>query len=512
MRQLTGFYVPFSSSLDLTANARMHALAERLRSNLLEGITDLYPGYINLYIEFDANLVARDTVKNWVKKHALKLATRVSSGREVVIPVRYDGEDLAFVAEQTGLSVAEVIEKHSSVTYQTYMVGFTPGYPFLGKLDPALHLPRRKTPRKKVPAHSVAIAVGQTGIYPLATPGGWHILGTALRAVYDPHREKPFLLEPGDNVRFVPSEGETPPEAKVLEMLPAAPQYPVLKIEKPGLLDLIVDEGRFLAGQYGMARSGFMDERSAQAANALVGNSANTALLEMTLKGATFQVLQDVVLGFAGFGMRPMLNGQPAPAFESFQVRTNDKLEFVPTATGVRGYLAVPGGFESSSFMNSKSTDLVGRIGQALQVGGTLGMMRPLSKNRAGYSVSYSSLPESVMIRVQAGPQATSEALAALCGGEFTVSSPDRMGVRLEGPKVPGGELTSEPTPMGGVQITVDGDPILLLNDRGRIGGYAKPAVVDPRDLGLVAQLRPGQKLRFKLVGNPDPAQWFLSL
>ena len=192
MRKLSGFYIPFSSSLDLESNAKMHALAGRLRSSLLEGVTDLYPGYINLYVEFDANMVARETVKSWVKKNAVNLEARVSSGREVVIPVRYDGEDLEFVAAQTGLSVAQVIEKHSSVTYQTYTVGFTPGYPFFGKLDPALHLPRRKTPRKKVPAHSVAIAVGQTGIYPLATPGGWHILGSALIAAYDPHREKPF--------------------------------------------------------------------------------------------------------------------------------------------------------------------------------------------------------------------------------------------------------------------------------------------------------------------------------
>jgi KipI family sensor histidine kinase inhibitor len=512
VRQLEGFYVPFSSSLDLTANARMHALAERLRANLLESITDLYPGYINLYVEFDANLVARDTVKTWVKKHALNLEAKASSGREVVIPVRYDGEDLEFVASETGLTVAQVIEKHSSVTYQTYTVGFTPGYPFLGKLDPALHLPRRKTPRKKVPAHSVAIAVGQTGIYPLATPGGWHILGSALTAVYDPHREKPFLLEPGDNVRFVPSEGETPPEASVLEVLPTRPKFPILKVEKPGLLDLIVDEGRFLTGHYGMARSGAMDTASARAANALVGNTANTALLEMTLKGASFRVLKDVVIGFAGHGMKPTLNGDALPAFQSFQVRDGDLLEFVPLSQGVRGYLAVPGGFESSSFMGSKSTDLTGRIGRALVSGEILGMTRAEHHNRAGYSLPSRALPATVQVRLQAGPQATPEALAALCSGEFTVSSPDRMGVRLEGVKVPGGELISEATPMGGVQITIDGDPILLLNDRGRIGGYAKPAVVDPRDLELVAQLRPGQKLRFRLVGNPDPAQWFLTL
>ena len=255
-----------------------------------------------------------------------------------------------------------------------------------------------------------------------------------------------------------------------------------------------------------------MDGSSARAANALVGNTANTALLEMTLKGATFRALKDVVLGFAGFGMRPILNGNPAPIFESFQVRSGDQLEFQPTATGVRGYLAVPGGFESASFMDSTSTDITGRIGRALQVGDTLGMTLGSSQNRAGYNIAFQTLPEVVTIRLNAGPQATPEALAALCSAEFSVSSPDRMGVRLEGVKVPGGELTSEATPMGGVQITIDGDPILLLNDRGRIGGYAKPAVIDPRDLGLVAQLRPGQKLRFKLVGNPDATQWFLEL
>ncbi len=512
MLKLSGFYIPFSQSLDLTANAKMHALASRLRSSLLEGVTDLYPGYINLYIEFDANLTTLETVKSWVKKHGRNLQARASSGREVLIPVRYDGEDLEFVAEQTGLSVAQVIEKHSSVTYQTYTVGFTPGYPFLGKLDPALHLPRRKTPRKKVPAHSVAIAVGQTGIYPLTTPGGWHILGSALIPAYDPHREKPFLLEPGDNVRFIPSQGETPPEAQVLEILPLKPQFPALRVEKAGLLDLIVDQGRFLAGHYGMARAGAMDQKSARNANALVGNSSDTALLEMTLKGATFRVLRDMVVGFAGFGMRPMLNGKPAPVFESFEIYAGDQLEFEPTNTGVRGYLAVPGGFESAGFMESKSTDITGRIGRALQKSDTLGVARAISQNRAGYTQNHSPLPEAVTVRLQAGPQATAAALTALCNSDFTVSSPDRMGVRLEGAKVPGGELTSEATPMGGVQITIDGDPILLLNDRGRIGGYAKPAIVDPRDLDLVAQLRPGQKLRFKLVGSTEAEQWFLKL
>ena len=113
-----------------------------------------------------------------------------------------------------------------------------------------------------------------------------------------------------------------------------------------------------------------------------------------------------------------------------------------------------------------------------------------------------------MVIRLQPGPQATLEALTALGSGEFTVTSPDRMGVQLEGPQVPGGELVSEATPMGGVQVTTSGNPILLLNDRGRIGGYAKPAVVDPRDLPLVAQLRPGTKVNFRVDLTADLLGW----
>lgn len=121
------------------------------------------------------------------------------------------------------------------------------------------------------------------------------------------------------------------------------------------------------------------------------------------------------------------------------------------------------------------------------------------------------ALPPTIQIRLLPGPQASPEALQALASAPFTVTSPNRMGVQLEGPKVPGGELVSEATPMGAVQITIDGNPILLLNDRGRIGGYAKPAIVDPRDLPLVAQLRPGQKIRFVKPSSSSADHWFIN-
>jgi KipI family sensor histidine kinase inhibitor len=508
--RLEGFYIRFADQLDIEANQKLQALSNRLLEQPLPGMTDVFPAYVNLYVEFDANQIARETVKTWVRSHLLNLKMgleiNANTGREVEVRVRYDGEDLEWIAAQTGLSVEEVIITHSSPSYWVFAVGFVPGQPFLGVLPEILRLPRRPTPRKRVEAHTVAMAIAQTGIYVLPTPGGWHLLGTALEATYDPRREKPFLLEPGDRVKFVPSDGPTPPEPAALEMLPLEPVHPVFRVDRPGVLDLIVDAGRFMGGRYGMARSGPMDARSARLANAVVGNPHDAPLLELTLTGPKLTVLNDAVLGLAGFGMNAFVNFSAVPNLESFAVHVGDQISFKPNGNGARSYLAIAGGFESRAFMDSRSTDLTGRIGRALQKGDLLGTNQ-ISKPRVGYSVRGFELPEQTVIRLQPGPQATPEALIALGSGEFSVTSPDRMGVQLEGPKIPGGELISEATPMGGVQVTPSGNPILLLNDRGRIGGYSKPAVIDPRDLHLVAQLRPGAKVRFR-VDLSDPLGW----
>jgi KipI family sensor histidine kinase inhibitor len=509
--RLEGFYVRFADQLDIQANQKLQALSQRLLRNSLPGVTDIFPAYVNLYVEFDANRITREAVKNWVRSNLtdlnMDLEIDANTGREVKVRVRYDGEDLEWIAAQTGLSVQEVISTHSSPSYWVFAVGFVPGQPFLGVLPEILRLPRRSTPRKRVEAHTVAMAIAQTGIYVLPTPGGWHLLGTALEATYDPQREKPFLLEPGDRVKFVPSDGPTPPEPAALEMLPREPTHPVFRVDRPGVLDLIVDAGRFMGGRYGMARSGPMDARSARLGNAVVGNPDDAPLLELTLTGPKLTVLNDAVLGLAGFGMAALVNNQAIPNLESFAVHAGDQLFFKPNGTGARSYLAVAGGFESRAFMGSRSSDLTGRIGSALKKDDVLGATR-ISKPRVGYSVQGFQLPKQTTIRLQPGPQASLEALTALGSGEFTVTSPDRMGVQLEGPKIPGGELISEATPMGGVQVTPSGNPILLLNDRGRIGGYSKPAVIDPRDLHLVAQLRPNAKVRFRVDLQGDVNTW----
>jgi KipI family sensor histidine kinase inhibitor len=130
-------------------------------------------------------------------------SSSLRSGRQHEIPVNYDGEDLAAVAAMIGSSVADVVAMHSAATYRVAFCGFAPGFGYLTGLDSRLHVPRRETPRTKVPAGSVAIASEYSAVYPHSSPGGWHLLGTTTTAMWDVERMPPSLLQPGDTVRFI---------------------------------------------------------------------------------------------------------------------------------------------------------------------------------------------------------------------------------------------------------------------------------------------------------------------
>ncbi|WP_425145965.1 5-oxoprolinase subunit PxpB [Deinococcus sp.] len=503
IQQPSGLYVQFAAALDLRQNARLHALQRALLADLPQGVNDLCPGYLNLYVDFDAALIAAGAVRAWVTRHLAALAElpQAQAGCVTELPVRYDGADLSEVAARTHLSEAEVVRLHSQDEYQVYAVGFTPGFPFLGEVPAALRLPRRDTPRPRVPFNAVAIANAQSCVYPLPSPGGWNLLGTLLTTLYDPGREQPFLLAPGDRVRFVPSDGPTPTLPEIRELWPSAPRDPAFVVEEAGLLDLLLDAGRRHQAHVGLARSGPLDERSARIANALVGNPPGTPLLELTLRGPLLTAQRDLVAAVAGFGMRP----EGRPVQQSFVWRRGETLRFIPTSLGARAYLALAGGLETRPFLGSSSSDLLGRIGRPLRAGDVLGLAAQ-ARALPGFASPPPTLPGQIMLRLLPGPQASVEALASLGSAPFRVTGLDRMGLRLTGPPVAGGQVISEATPAGAVQVTPAGEPILLLADRGRLGGYSKPAVLHPLDLPLAAQVRPGQLIRFRpdLSGTPD--------
>ena len=200
--------VEYGDAIDPAVNEKVRAMTALVNRSLPEGVEAVIPAYRNLSILYDPLVTAPARILS----HLLGLEARlreieIPKPRTVEIPVLYGGEfgpDIGFVAEHSGLSVDEVIAIHAGTVYPIYMIGFTPGFCYLGGLDSRIHAPRRKTPRTLLPGGSVGIAEAQTGMYPVDSPGGWQIIGRTPLRLFAPERETPFLYDPGDLIRFVP--------------------------------------------------------------------------------------------------------------------------------------------------------------------------------------------------------------------------------------------------------------------------------------------------------------------
>jgi KipI family sensor histidine kinase inhibitor len=200
--------IKLGDAIDPLINQRVHALAAQLNLNPLEGVTETVPGYASLVIHYDPLVRSQAEITDWLSAQLDSNAeSALRPPRRIEIPVIYSGPDLAFVAKHCHLKVGDVIRIHSETEYTVYMMGFMPGFPYLGKLPESLVTPRLATPRSHVPAGSVAIAGAQTGIYPVNSPGGWQLIGQTSLPLHDARREPPFLLAPGDTVRFIPEQG-----------------------------------------------------------------------------------------------------------------------------------------------------------------------------------------------------------------------------------------------------------------------------------------------------------------
>lgn len=212
------FAAPGDNTPPLPLQQCLWAVTEELESRCEElGLLEIVPGMGNLLLRLTASdahrLQARIDILTASVQHlwstlatTLGAATADQSRQTITIPVTYGGEagpDLQTVSAHTGLSAEAIMERHSAGLYRVFCLGFLPGFAYLGGLDPALATPRRATPRLSIPAGSVAIGGSQTAVYPFATPGGWHIIGRTDMTLFDPARQRPALLLPGDTVRFV---------------------------------------------------------------------------------------------------------------------------------------------------------------------------------------------------------------------------------------------------------------------------------------------------------------------
>lgn len=466
------------------------------------GVRELIVGYTSLLVEHDP-VVSRARVLDWLRPE-LAASGATAPARRHVLPVRYgDGADREDLVRRLGLEWEEIVRLHQHAHYTVAFIGFTPGFPYLLGLPERLRLPRRDVPRQRVPAGSVALAGAQAGIYPADSPGGWWVLGRTNAQLYRPRAEPPTLLAAGDSLRFS-AVSKLPSAEAANENGWAADGPPALRVLRAWPRSASLQAApRWGLGHYGLAQAGALDPLAFDLACELVGNPKDALALELVAQPLELRCEAALTLAATGGGFRLELNGREAATWRAHALAEGTQVTLKPDARagGYTSYLAVRGGLAGESYGGSSSTDARGRVGglgrflasgDALHAAGL--PVGPARSHPA--SIRY---PERILLRLHPGPQYHEPAFELLLGSSFRIALLDRMGARLAGPRVELGrhDILSEGSPWGAVQLPPSGQPIILLADRGRTGGYAKPAVVDSRDLWRLAQARPGSEVWF---------------
>ncbi len=547
------------------------SIAAAIRAADVPGVIDVVPGALTVLVTFRPGALrpcaerARDKLtRDELASALVRIAGQASATTAgptegpVVIDTVYDGPDLTELAALTGLTTGEVVARHQAAEYRVGWLGFSPGFGYLTGLDPRLAVPRLDTPRLSVPAGSVAIAGGLAAVYPAACPGGWRLLGRSAAILWDPGRNPPALLVPGQRVRFRavsrlpdleaphvrdsdrPDDDQSAGQRQEIREMPGGR---CVEVVRPGPLTTIQDLGRRGLAHLGVPGSGAADVGSLRLANERVGNDANAACLEVTLGRLELYFHFDAVVAVTGAPAPVRLTGpgagsqsgpgarldlagdrsrpaEPGPAHATaFAVPAGTALRLDPPATGLRSYLAIGGGIDLAPVLGSRSADLHSGLGPPpLRAGQVLPVGHARSRSGNGQAQpAHAAGPASAArrpgagahqeLRVLPGPRDdwfAGTALTALTTESYEVTTAsNRSGLRLAGPRLRRArseELPSEGMVAGSLQVSHDGQPILLLADHPTTGGYPVIAVVASADLDAAAQLRPGQRVRFRLV------------
>lgn len=474
-------------------------------------------GARTVLVEFGSPLLARQAAGLLARLDADPVEH--DDGSLVGLDVVYDGADLAEVAGELGCSVDALISQHTAATWTADFCGFAPGFAYLSGWSHTVA--RRSEPRTRVPVGSVGLAGHFSAVYPSASPGGWRLLGHTRAVLWDPARDRPALVGPGDRVWFraVREHLDLGPRAQV-EPEPSAPGLVVLD---PGPLTLVQDLGRGGLEHLGVPPSGAADAGAARRANRQVGNPRDDAVLE-SLGGLVLEAVGDQVLsvvgaevvgvqvyraeagGEEGGGAGPAPSPAPSDPDHSVVLLPDGAHLQVGPARG-RCYVAVRGGVAVAPVLGSRSTDALSGLGPApLRAGSAVPVGRP-----TGVVAAPEPLPEHPAgpVRVVLGPRTswfTPQAVDRFLGSVWTVGEDsNRVGLRLSGPVLARsreGELASEPMVAGAVQVPPSGQPVVLLRDHPVTGGYPVIGVVVSGDLDRLGRLSPGDPLRFAVADD----------
>ncbi|MFL5400607.1 MAG: carboxyltransferase domain-containing protein [Myxococcales bacterium] len=498
---------------DAAANRLSRALAAALSRDGPPWLLEAIPAARTLLVLFDPERIAHGDVEDLLRRPAA--ASREPAPRTVHLPTCYDGPDLEDLARGAGLSSSDLIRLHSRAEHRVAFLGFAPGFPYMTGAPRELSVPRLQSPRVRVPARSVAVADGYTGIYPEDSAGGWRLIGRVAATLFDPAATPSSLLLPGDRAVFEPIG---PAELAALAAAPNPPAIdvavPFLRCVKPGAFTTVQGGPRYGLGALGVGAGGAMDLASLAAANALVGNPPFAAALELTIAGPQLLFLDGATFALAGADAEARLDGAALAGGRPHRADAGARLSIGAVRGGARVYLAFGGGLAFPPR---------GTPARPLRTGDVIAKARepppfPFAPPPPPYAPACglrdwrrcepapppAPRGDTVELRALPGPQwdfFTERGRETFFSALYRTSPhSDRRGLRLEGPRVElsrPSDIPPEGTAPGSVQVPGAGLPIVLGPDRPVTGGYAKIATVISADLPLLAQARPGTIIRF---------------
>jgi KipI family sensor histidine kinase inhibitor len=510
----------WGNKISVTIYEQIANLNRLLNENPFLGFVETVPAYTTLTIFYEPELILSVETSSitFVKSYVEKLLKVKSKEKEftenyVTIPVCYDEEfglDLQFISETSGISIKEIINLHQQKDYNIYMTGFLPGFSYMGKVDDKIAVARKDTPRTSIEEGAVGIAGNQTGIYPIASPGGWQIIGKTPYRLFDIQKKKPFLLKTGDTVRFYAISKDEFYKIKKEKnnVVEKEIDNSDVIVMKPGVFSTVQDIGRVGFRSFGVPLSGAMDLISHNLANALLGNKKSSSTIECTMGGLTVQFFKETNIAVTGAGVS-FLNGECINMHQAHFVKPNDILEVRFNNQGLRTYVAVKGGFDYEVIMNSRSTSPKIAIGRMLKKGMGLQFEKG-NKNQSIKKLNTIELPlfeSHKSIRVIEGQEidwVKEESVRQFYSRKFVISNRcDRMGYHLQGEPLLlkySTELLSTAVTKGTIQLTPSGQMIVLMNDCQTTGGYPRIGQVAAVDLPFLAQLKPRESIDFKKI------------
>lgn len=495
------------------------ALHARLAATRPAGVIDLVPAARTVLVHVAPERVSLAAARAWIEHAAAAPPPEAASAPLVEIPIVYDGPDLDDLAHSLGLTPEALAARHAAGTWTVAFTGFAPGFGYLVSEAWPYDVPRRATPRTRVPAGAVGLAGAFSGVYPRETPGGWQLIGTTTAPLFDADAGT-ALLAPGARVRFVPATASpaTPASARpTIAPAPATPKTttpttpaPAFRVLEPGLLATLQDQGRPGHASEGIAPAGAADRAALRTANRLVGTREDAAGVEVTMGGFRAVAERDLWAVVTGAWGDIALDGRPLDPYDVFAWPRGAELRVDWFRAGARAYLVVRGGLAANGYpalvAGSRATDTLAGLGPApLRTGDVLALAdpRPTAAIPADDLRPWAPPPDTIDVELAPGPRADwfTDA-AALFDTSWTVSPrADRVGIRLEGTPLERArtdELPSEGMLPGAIQVPPDGMPVILGPDGPVTGGYPVIAVVTDAFRDALAQARPGTLLRFR--------------